>query len=75
MNDFLSQQRQKWADDRERLESALTKLEQDVAAAQATEKELEEKRSENIRLKETINKLRNDLEEIRSGGVNMKRYP
>ncbi|CAG8500791.1 12211_t:CDS:10, partial [Acaulospora colombiana] len=61
----ISQEERKWANERERFELALTKLEQDVAAAQASEKELEEQRNENMHLKETIDKLKINLEEIR----------
>ncbi|CAG8488618.1 16339_t:CDS:10 [Acaulospora morrowiae] len=74
LNQF-SQEERRWVDDRERLELALSKLEQGVAAAQASEKELEEQKNENMHLKETIDKLKIDLEEIRSSRNNIKRYP
>ncbi|CAG8564695.1 7415_t:CDS:10 [Diversispora eburnea] len=64
----ISIEEKRWSDDRDRLEVAISKLEKDIAAAHATEKELEVKRNENTLLKETINKLRTDLEDIRSGG-------
>ncbi|CAG8638005.1 10401_t:CDS:10, partial [Racocetra fulgida] len=52
---------------RERLEHHLYKLEQDLTSAQASEIELEEQKNENMHLKETIDKLKLDLDEIRKG--------
>ncbi|CAG8541232.1 4803_t:CDS:10, partial [Scutellospora calospora] len=63
----MSSEEKKWYDERERLEHAYRKLEQDMASAQASEIELEEQRNENMHLKETIDKLKLDLDEIRSG--------
>ena len=67
----------KWIEDRERLESALRKLEKNVEANQQHENELVKQRDENLYLKETIDKLKLDLEEIRSSrGLNVnKKYP
>ncbi|CAG8498314.1 10151_t:CDS:10 [Paraglomus brasilianum] len=59
----------KWIEERQRLESALAKLEADVALAQQSEVELEQQRTENSVLKETIDKLKLDLDEIRSGKI------
>ncbi|CAG8616355.1 19080_t:CDS:10 [Gigaspora rosea] len=70
---YMSSEEKKWLDNRERLEHALSKLEQDLASAQASEIALEEQRNENMHLKETIDKLKLDLEEIRTGRA--KRYP
>ncbi|KAF0359083.1 annexin family protein [Gigaspora margarita] len=64
---YMSSEEKKWLDNRERLEHALSKLEQDLASAQASEIALEEQRNENMHLKETIDKLKLDLEEIRTG--------
>jgi hypothetical protein len=67
----------KWTEDRERLESALRKLEKNAEAAQQHENELVRQRDENLYLKETIDKLKLDLEEIRgSRGLSTnKKYP
>jgi len=55
----------------------LRNLEKNVEAAQQHENELIRQRDENLYLKETIDKLKLDLEEIRSsGGPNVpKKYP
>ncbi|PKK70038.1 hypothetical protein RhiirC2_747285 [Rhizophagus irregularis] len=62
---FFSMERRAWTEDRERLESALIKLEKNAEAAQQHENELVRQRDENLYLKETIDKLKLDLEEIR----------
>ncbi|CAB4431431.1 unnamed protein product [Rhizophagus irregularis] len=68
---FFSMERRAWTEDRERLESALIKLEKNAEAAQQHENELVRQRDENLYLKETIDKLKLDLEEIRSSrGLN-----
>ncbi|PKY49532.1 hypothetical protein RhiirA4_323293, partial [Rhizophagus irregularis] len=74
---FFSMERRAWTEDRERLESALIKLEKNAEAAQQHENELVRQRDENLYLKETIDKLKLDLEEIRSSkGLNTnKKYP
>ncbi|CAG8497867.1 4314_t:CDS:10 [Cetraspora pellucida] len=64
----MSSEEKKWFDERERLEHALCKLEQDLTSAQASEIELEEQKNENMHLKETIDKLKLDLDEIRNVG-------
>jgi hypothetical protein len=72
-----TEDRERWTEDRERLESELRRLEKSVEAAQQHENELVRQRDENLSLKETIDKLKLDLEEIRSsGGLNInKKYP
>jgi len=59
------------------LEDKLKKLEKNVRDFQQHEFELEVQRNENLHLKETIDKLKLDLEEIRSSKVsgNFKKYP
>jgi hypothetical protein len=49
------------------LEEALAKLEQQIASSHEAERELDQQRSENMFLKETIDKLKIDLDDIRSG--------
>jgi len=71
---FFSMERRTWIEDRERLESALRKLEKNVEASQQHENELVRQRDENLYLKETIDKLKLDLEEIRSSrGLNVNK--
>lgn len=71
---FFSMERRAWTEDRERLESALIKLEKNAEAAQQHENELVRQRDENLYLKETIDKLKLDLEEIRSSrGLNINK--
>ena len=55
----------------------MRKLEKNVEANQQQESELVRQRDENLYLKETIDKLKLDLEEIRSSrGLNAnKKYP
>ncbi|GES93865.1 annexin family protein [Rhizophagus clarus] len=71
---FFSMERRAWTEDRERLESALRNLEKNAEAAQQHENELVRQRDENLYLKETIDKLKLDLEEIRSSrGININK--
>lgn len=71
---FFSMERRAWTEDRERLETALIKLEKNAEAAQQHENELVRQRDENLYLKETIDKLKLDLEEIRSSrGLNINK--
>jgi myosin heavy subunit len=67
---FFAAEERKWNGERERLENAISKLEQDVTSSQNSELELEQQRMENLHLKETIDKLKLDLDEIRSGRIN-----
>lgn len=57
---------QKWNQQREALEVAHSATEQELAIARQAQAELEDQKQENLVLKETIDRLRFDLDEIRT---------
>lgn len=56
----------KWNQQREALEAAHSITEQDLAIARQAQAELEDQKQENLVLKETIDRLRFDLDELRT---------
>ncbi|BGP36461.1 hypothetical protein JCM10449v2_000362 [Rhodotorula kratochvilovae] len=59
---------QQFERDRELLQQAITKLEEDLAVARRAQDTLDDQKQENLLLKETIDKLRFEIEEMRSVG-------
>jgi hypothetical protein len=57
---------QKWGQQREALEAAHLVTEQELAIARQAQTELEDQKQENLVLKETIDRLRFDLDELRT---------
>ncbi|KAF8519575.1 hypothetical protein JB92DRAFT_3112335 [Gautieria morchelliformis] len=57
---------QKWGQQREALEAAHLVTEQELAVARQAQTELEDQKQENLVLKETIDRLRFDLDELRT---------
>jgi hypothetical protein len=57
---------QKWNQQREALEAAHLITEQELAIARLAQTELEDQKQENLVLKETIDRLRFDLDELRT---------
>ncbi|CAE6366136.1 unnamed protein product, partial [Rhizoctonia solani] len=58
---------QKWARDREALEKSIENLEVELSTIQHAANELGEQKHENLLLKETIDRLRFDLDALRAG--------
>ncbi|KZV67327.1 hypothetical protein PENSPDRAFT_688229 [Peniophora sp. CONT] len=57
----------KWAKEREQYEDRIGMLERDIEVAQDTQRSLDDQKHENMNLKETIDRLRFDLDELRTG--------
>ncbi|KDN50628.1 hypothetical protein RSAG8_01126, partial [Rhizoctonia solani AG-8 WAC10335] len=58
---------QKWAREREELEKSIEVLEVELTATRHAAHELDEQKQENLMLKETIDRLRFDLDALRAG--------
>ncbi|KIJ51491.1 hypothetical protein M422DRAFT_58957 [Sphaerobolus stellatus SS14] len=56
----------KWGQQREAMEAAHTLMEQDLVIARHAQSELDDQKQENLVLKETIDRLRFDLDELRT---------
>jgi len=57
----------KWSKEHEAYESRILSLEQELEVAQAAHVQLDEQKQENLLLKETIDRMRWDMDEMRSG--------
>ena len=57
----------KWSKERDQYEDRISMLERDIEVAQDTQRSLDDQKHENMNLKETIDRLRFDLDELRSG--------
>ncbi|KAF9463946.1 hypothetical protein BDZ94DRAFT_1257839 [Collybia nuda] len=60
---------QKWAQEHEALEARITYLETELSIAQQAHAQLDEQKQENMLLKETIDRMRFDMDEMRSNAV------
>ena len=59
----------KWAKEHENYENRITALENELAIAQQAHAQLDEQKQENLLLKETIDRMRFDMDEMRSSAV------
>ncbi|KAL8283112.1 hypothetical protein RQP46_005890 [Phenoliferia psychrophenolica] len=59
---------QQFERDRELLQQAITKLEEDLGVARRAQDHLDDQKQENLLLKETIDRLRFDMDELRGAG-------
>jgi hypothetical protein len=59
----------KWAKEHENYENRIIALENDLAIAQQAHAQLDEQKQENLLLKETIDRMRFDMDEMRSSAV------
>jgi len=60
---------EKWQKERETFEARIIGLEETLAIADAAHTQLEEQKQENLLLKETIDRMRFDMDELRSNAV------
>jgi hypothetical protein len=59
----------KWAREHETYEERILHLERDLSVAQAAQAQLDEQKQENLMLKETIDRMRFDMDEMRNNAV------
>jgi hypothetical protein len=60
---------QKWTREHDTYEERIVHLERDLAIAQAAQAQLDEQKQENLMLKETIDRMRFDMDEMRNNAV------
>ncbi|KAL0574426.1 hypothetical protein V5O48_007529 [Marasmius crinis-equi] len=56
----------KWARERDVTEARIAQLEEEIMTSQETHQQLEEQKQENLMLKETIDRMRYDMDELRN---------